>query len=183
MYKNRGLTIGPLLNISNFSNFLVGDQRLIPHEFSESIHRQSWWGENISVIKYVWCIQHKICHQYHTLNCFPWFVFYEKCMCCCAWDILRSQTSVRLGRNQSTDPRWGIIYLHWDAFGFQTLTWHWIKWRAEDSSLTWGASYIIELSMRIHKIEPRATINLPLCRRLWHWSWKYSDKSIIITHS
>lgn len=40
--------------------------------------------------------------------------FYEKCMCCCC-STARLQTSVRLGRNQSADPRRGIIHLHWDA--------------------------------------------------------------------
>lgn len=134
---------------------------------------------NISVMKYVWCVQHKICHRYHTPNCFPWFVFYEKCMCCCAWEILPSQTSVRLRKNQSADPRWGIIYLHLYAFGLREPAWHWIKRRAEDSSLTQGASYIIELSMKMHKTEPWARINLPRCGGLWHSSWRYSDKSII----
>lgn len=89
------------------------------------------------------------------------------------------QTSVRLGRNQSSVPRWLIIHPHWDAFCTPVKktknkegTWHWIKWRLEDSSLSVSGT-------RKHKAEPQATINLPSCGRQWHWSWKYTNKSII----
>lgn len=56
-------------------------------------------GENTAAaVKYAWCVQQKICHHYHT-HCTAFHVlpFYEKCMCCCAWEIQRGPTSVWLG--------------------------------------------------------------------------------------
>lgn len=110
MYQNK--TIEPRMNPSTFSSSSSVRSLL---ESSESVHRQIWWGwKHFSL--------YEICMEQQKKNVTTIFLqtashdlsFYEKCMCCCC-STARLQTSVRLGRNQSADPRRGIIHLHWDA--------------------------------------------------------------------
>lgn len=164
------------MNTSTFSHFLVDEQRSIP---LESVHWQSWWRENISLPwnmhgvfstkKYVTAIPRR--------NCFPWSVVYEKCMCFCAWEISVNPnfSSIRekskLGSSVTNNSSSLRCVLHPpQKTKHKEGTWHWIKWRLEDSSLS--------VSSTRHR-EPQATINLPSCGRQWHWSWKYTNKSII----
>lgn len=134
--QNKWLTTGLQMNTSTFSCFLVGEQHWIP---LESVHRQSWWRQNIFVMKYAWCVQHKICHCFSTPNCFQLSVIYEKCMCCSVPENLCAAKLVWLGRNQSADPQGGIIHLHWDAFWFSPNL-HYIEYTVVE---TWSVSHIL----------------------------------------
>ena len=133
IYKNKWLTIDEYLHFLTFLSPL-------------SVHiDKAGWEKTFFVMKYAWCVQQKTCHRFLTLNCFPRSFFYEKWMCCCAWET-SAQPNFSLIREESKDG----AKLHWDAFGF---------WTTYTTLNKVGSVGFLQLNMRIYKAEPQATIN------------------------
>lgn len=162
--NNKWLTTRPQTNNCTFSHLEVGEQCSIPLESSESVHRQSWWRENI--------FRYEICMVYSAQNMSPLSYSELLSMIRLLWKMhvllcLRTSaqpnfSSIREKSKHGSSARNNSSSFRCIWFPRKNSR-HWIKWRERERRIplsAWPTSHILKLSLRIHETEPQAAINL-----------------------